>query len=147
MTIALSCDFDWPYQCFIERIPIFLVGIYCYRYDATEVMKRAVLLFAMSFVVAAGLWVKHIVHTYTLLYTLSPFVIIGIGVCCNYFRNVFKWLKWLGKHSLEIYVTNCIAMKLVSYDWMVAPSVMYWVLLFILTPIVFKINHLFVLKR
>ena len=147
LTIAIAFNLDWTYQCLMERVPIFLVGLYCYRYDETKVMKNTSIWFFVAFVIMVALLIKHIVHTYTVFYTLAPFVILCIGCVLRHVNQDFGLLKILGKYSLEIYITNCIVMKLVSYKWMVMPSIMYWVLIFLLTPIVIKVNQLFVSKR
>lgn len=145
LTIAIAFNLDWTYQCLIERIPIFLVGIFCYRYDETKVMKDTLIWFMVAFMIMIPLLYKHIVHTYTLIYTLAPFIILCIGAVLRMrmANRELELLKILGKYSLEIYITNCIVMKLVSYKWMVMPSVMYWALIFLLTPIIIKMNQFF----
>ena len=147
LTIAIAFDLDWTYQCLIERVPIFLVGIYCYRYDETKVMKKTIIWFMVAFVVMGTFLFNHIVHTYTVLYTLSPIVILSIGCVLKLLNCELGLLKILGKYSLEIYITNCIVMRLVSYKWMVIPSIMYWGLIFILTPLVIKFNQIFISRR
>ena len=103
--------------------------------------------YSVAFLVMVALFVIHIAHTYTVTYMLAPFLILGIGIALNKIKWRMDWLKTLGKYSLEIYITNCIVMRLVSYEWMVIPSIMYWVLLSSLTPAMIYINKLFLPKR
>lgn len=145
--IAIAFNLDWTYQCLMERVPIFLVGIYCYRYDKAKVIKNASIWFLATFGVMEVLLMKNIVHTYTVFYTLALYVILFIGCVLRLVNRELGLLKIIGRYSLEIYITNCIVMKLVSYKWMLMPSVMYWVFIFLLTPIVIKMNLLFVSRR
>ena len=145
LCIAACCasiyyNLEWYHSCFLLRLPIFYLGICCYKFNCARTYERSLLFFASGGVILTVLWFKGIVHTYTIIYPFAPFFILVISWLVSKSNRDNSILKWFGNHSIEIYVTNCIVMRLISYEWMVFPSVMYFVLMLIITPFVIEIN-------
>ena len=138
--ISVCFNLEWYHQCLLLRLPIFYLGICCYKFNCAETFKRALLLFTLGFVAFAVLWLKGTAHTYSIIYPFAPFVILAISWLLSKRNRNYSMLRWFGKNSIEIYVTNCIVMRLIAYDLTIMPSVMYFILLFVLTPIIIQIN-------
>ena len=151
LCIAACCfsvylNLKWYHQCFLLRLPIFYLGICCYKFNCAEIFKRALLLFTLGLVVFVVLWLKGWAHTYSIIYPFAPFVIMSISWLLLKSNSNYSILRWFGKHSLEIYVTNCIVMRLIACDWMIMPSIMYLFLMLIITPFVIEINKIISIK-
>ncbi len=138
--VSVFFRLEWYHQCLLLRLPIFYVGICCYKHSFVKAFKSSLLIFGVAFVLFVVLWFNRLTHTFTIIYPLAPFVILGISVLLAKSKNSFIILKWIGKHSLEIYVTDCIVMQLISNHWILIPSIMYFVLLGLITPAVCFIN-------
>lgn len=139
--ISIVVDLEWFHQCLLLRVPIFYLGICCYKYSCDVKFKQALVFYSVAFAVFVFLWLNHITRTYTIMYPLAPFLILAISFLLSNSNKNYAILKWMGKHSIEIYVTNCIVMRLVASDWMVMPSIMYFVLILTITPFVIVINR------
>lgn len=138
--VSVFFRLEWYHQCLLLRLPIFYLGICCYKHSFVKAFKSSLLIFGVAFVLFVVLWFNRLTHTFTIIYPLAPFVILGISVLLAKSKNSFIILKWIGKHSLEIYVTDCIVMQLISNHWILIPSIMYFVLLGLITPAVCFIN-------
>lgn len=111
--LLLTRGFDWYYETAIGRIPIFVLGIMCYPYNSysKKIYFGGVLSFALFFVLSVLLYHYKYLHTYVLMYMLSPVVILLIAISLQgvvKVQAIKGFFRLLGKYSLEIYVANTL---------------------------------------
>lgn len=112
---ALTVGFSWYYDTAIGRIPVFLMGILCYPFDdkAYIIVKRCIVIFALSLLLTVLLYMFGRVNTYVLLYMLSPLclMLLGLFLRSNLCKGSIKsFLHIVGKYTLEIYVANVLVL-------------------------------------
>lgn len=97
----------WFQESAFCRVFIFLSGIYLY----TAINKRNALLFILVF---GGLMaINYISDNVCMTYYLAPFMICIIMIfvyLANRLLTIKNILEYIGTHTLELYVANCIAM-------------------------------------
>lgn len=130
--ISLLFSLDGRYNCFISRIPIFCYGIFLYkRYENTHINnKDNILSLFLSISILTFIFCQ---SQFLLISMLSPFIM----ECCmilykwykdntnyisatNYHKHKTRLtnlpiifipskinLKFIGKHSLELFLANC----------------------------------------
>lgn len=111
--LILTKDMKWYYETAIGRIPIFILGVMCYPYNSysKKLYLGGLLSFALLFILSVPLYFNGYLHTYVLLYWLSPVCILFVAFFMLVMANAqaFKIVfNWLGKYSLEIYVANVL---------------------------------------
>ena len=90
-------------------MPIFLLGIMCYK--DKDFFKKGLIIFTAFLIPAILLYLRGLIHTYTLMYCLGPVIILLVALVVPYVKSnktLCKWFSWMGNKSLEIYVANCI---------------------------------------
>ena len=133
------------YETFIGRVPVFLLGIMCYK-DRTF-FKYGLAIFTVFLIPALLLYMRGLVHTYTLMYCLGPIIILAVAYVvpiCQKNENLCKALSWMGGKSLEIYVANCIVCIVLGASisgWEMTAA--YWLLHIPIVLIVCWLNNVF----
>ena len=92
---------EWYHNCFLGRIPIFLLGIYLYFKEKANVYP---------FLVICAILVISKCNGYMIISMLCPLLLL-ILLWIKNFINV-NVITWLGKYTLEIYLSNSIALYL-----------------------------------
>lgn len=103
----------WYYETAIGRIPIFVLGVMCYPYNSysKKLYLGGLLSFALLFILSVPLYYYGFLHTYVLLYWLSPVCILFVALFLQVIANckaIKSLIYQLGKYSLEIYVANVL---------------------------------------
>ena len=106
-------DVKWYFETAIGRIPIFMLGVMCYPYNSycKKIYFGGLLSFVLLFILSVPLYFYGFLHTYVLLYWLSPVCILGVALFLQKIVNVQSiksFFHQLGKYSLEIYVANVL---------------------------------------
>ena len=143
LSIFTSNDLNQFYETFLGRIPIFVLGIICYKSKFFFIIGSK--LFLAILIPALILYCYHLIHTYVLMYCLGPLVILLISCVIpailshGRLTNIFKLL---GDYSLEIYIANtiiCIVVGPLFTGWVM--SLVYWSLHVLITPILYLANN------
>lgn len=147
-------DIDWIYGCAIGRVPIFMLGILCYRELTNKKRDSWYVVFlslTLSFVYLA-IYMSHksALPTFGLIYFLAPATLIMLGFFLSHLNNEQKhWVQnvteYCGVHSLEIYVSNVIAMKIMgcfSYNTLVISLAMYFIFTLFISYFTIRIQSL-----
>ena len=102
----------WFQDSALCRVPIFLAGILIYV--AKKKWLAVSLILSYFFLLTCY---SYVTGNVCLTYYVAPFVICLL-MAFTYFVNkvgiIKAVLEYIGKHTLELYVANCIAMKIVS---------------------------------
>jgi len=147
IVLAVFARFElvFYYETFIGRVPVFLLGIMCYK-DRTF-FKYGLAIFTVFLIPALLLYMRGLVHTYTLMYCLGPIIILAVAYVvpiCQKNENLCKALSWMGGKSLEIYVANCIVCIVLGASisgWKMTAA--YWLLHIPIVLIVCWLNNVF----
>lgn len=134
-------DLSWQYNCAVGRLPIFLLGICCYR-KKCNTFHLGLIIFFVAFLLSLPLYYYGYIHTYIILYWCAPMIMLMLSPIIRCLLNTFigKGLNWLGKHSLEIYVSNVIVMAWLPYFLSYNKFVVYWMMLIAVLPLIYKLN-------
>lgn len=144
-------DIQWQFRCLISRIPVFLLGIAIYlphfeiewqkgRYDLCIyifLLICAIYLHQNNFLIGALL-------IYPILLIAS---IYDKQLCLfktkSYAQSV---IIYMGKHSLQIYIANCLMMYSITIDYyskfwnLIIYSIEHFILILILNAITNKLQ-------
>ena len=108
----------WRYECALGRIPVFCMGIMSYYGIQHQEQSKKALTFAlvslMLLIPAVMLYIEKEINTYILFYLLAPLFILTLNWIMpkiNFNKTIDKYLSFIGKYSLEIYVANIIALN------------------------------------
>lgn len=143
--ILLSAlNLDWSYECALGRLGIYITGIVCFLDDKNRTYKNTTIIYLLLLPAVFALYMGGYLHTYMIMYFLAPFVIIGICAIfsmINKENQVVKLLNIIGGVTLEIYVANCICMKLQSSFEILNGILLYWGLNLLIAPMVIILNR------
>ena len=125
LLVAWYLPTTWFQDSALCRVPIFLAGILVYVAKKKSIVFSLILSF---FILLAGF--SYVTGKVCLTYYFAPFVICLL-MAFTYFVNkvgiINAVLEYIGKHTLELYVANCIAMKIVSsVDGVVEKNAVYY---------------------
>lgn len=143
LAVFAAFDLAFYYETFIGRVPIFLLGIMCYK--DRGFFKQGLIVFTAFLIPAIFLYMKGLIHTYTLIYCLGPVIILIIALIVPFVKSkviLNKCFSWMGKRSLEIYVANsiiCICLSSILSGWTM--TITYWLLHFPVVQIICRLNN------
>lgn len=130
----------WIYDCLLGRLPIFLTGILAYK--RPKDLWVIVLLFWLLLPFSCYVWISTpFINTLcvTLLFLICTMILLSIQ---NY-QGIKKVIDLAGKHSLELYIGNCLAMLLqfhtISNKWIAIIS--YFILTIFFSCVLNYINQ------
>lgn len=108
MILAFSAIYilkpDWPYESFIARIPLYILGILYYNYKGNLANLKVPLLLCLVF-----FQLSYNAHEYfMMLATFMPVLLLSLIVICNNINN-HHVISYIGSKSLEIFFGNIIA--------------------------------------
>lgn len=131
----------WFQDSALCRLPIFLTGILIY----TSKNKLQAIVFVLLFFVALCAFCLY-TGKISLTYYLAPFVIVFL-ILIVYVQNsiVFsrRVAEFLGAYTLELYIANCVAMKLVPLATdILVKQVIYYGATIIIAFVLYKMNKL-----
>lgn len=113
--VFLILDFyniQWAHDAFISRVPVFLLGIYYYRYKFTRHFLFLLLLYLIC-----AFFVSPDLSLFLKYAFLSPIVIIAIAsfyVIISKIKLIYSFIILCGKNSLEIYLAHIISFSLIK---------------------------------
>lgn len=104
---TLLFDFNWSYECFIGRIPIFCLGILLFEYK-NQITNRSIITITLLLSIMAMVNTA-LLHNNRFLTTalLSPALILSLLIILEKI-HFWKNVKEIGKVSFELYISNCI---------------------------------------
>ena len=124
LIIISAYDIHWWYGCAIGRLPIFLLGIFCFLDDSYDKrsFKKCCWFFFFVFLIAVFLYRKgYYMRGYFLTDMITPVLLLSISLLLSRINNCrftlpSKILSLLGNYTLEIYVANVITMVFLGYN-------------------------------
>lgn len=132
---------EWQWDCFVSRIPMFLLGILCYRGIPCKGKIESMLLVSVFF------WLLLTAYGQSVFYMVSSVSIVlmfVIGVVLqndtivnNRIRNI---LIFCGKHSYEIYISNYFTMTVVKLMFHSQRDIIGIVILYVASSIIFALG-------
>ena len=111
LSVAWYLPTTWFQNSALCRVPIFLAGIQIYVAKRKSIATSLMLSFFFLLTCFS-----YITGKVCLTYYMAPFVIsllIAFAYIINKIEKVKAILEYIGKYTLELYVANCLAMKLV----------------------------------
>lgn len=111
--IAHVANFGWGYGAFVARVLVFLLGIFYYfNKDKVKPLAIALVFFIIAGILCPARLILFLKYTF-----LSPLMIVGIALfylVVQKVKMVVVPIKFIGKHSLEVYLGNIIAFKAIA---------------------------------
>ena len=117
-------SFEWYHQTFINRFPIFLLGIYVWlrmnskdKEWANTVIHVCLIMTIISFLIVLC---TRGTFLYLVISLLSPAIVFMLAMTRNvliknrYGRFVDNVIDFVGRHSLEFFIGNCWTMLLMN---------------------------------
>ena len=102
--------------CGIARIPMFCWGVYLFSY-CKDFKGKEVFIWYLFYACITLISAYFRLHLYWILDTIAPFFLLFLYWLCKRIISNYNWinngLAFLGKHTLEIYVSNLIALGVV----------------------------------
>lgn len=107
VTILYLFKVLWWYDCFISRIPIFVFGIICARYNIVLCHKT------IKWLVIIGILLFILCYVFISRFLAASFLVLPIFFIINLYLKYFnkrliESCCYIGKHSLEIYLANVL---------------------------------------
>lgn len=102
--ILYVIEIPWWYDCFISRIPIFLLGIVCARFKLT--LNKIIILTIIGVILFLPCFNFISKFLATSFLVLPIFLIISLIQGIN--KKYLDFISYFGKHSLEIYLANVL---------------------------------------
>jgi len=156
--LCFSLPMAWDHYCLIGRLPIFALGIWFYlkrnSMTSTDVSVLKILVTYGLLLFAFDLLIPNDRTRFLAPAFVAPLLILAITLLYQYLslksEQVVALINFIGKHSLEIYVANCITgvvchkgLELTGYGgvmiefvWIAALSViLFWVNKMVLSPL------------
>lgn len=143
ITLLSALNLDWNYECALGRLGLYVTGIVCFLDDKIKAYKKTMIIYLLLLPAVLALYMGGYLHTYMIMYFLAPFVIIGICTILNMFdqeSKIVHLLNFVGGVTLEIYVANCISMKLQRSFENLNGVTIYWILNLLIVPVVIILN-------
>lgn len=103
--IALSFfAIPWQYDCFVARIPIFILGIIIYLYRNDEKKQKQYTFISFIFLLS------NINLNISLYYTIATFcpLLLILFHTRKEFVNKIPYIRFIGAHTLEIFLGNSL---------------------------------------
>ena len=134
--LSILCG-KWEYVCAIGRIPIFILGILLYINK--KPLKKYLFIFCFFFLLTIPLFILGLLPRFYVFYMAAP-IIIGLmgllGEIIIQSEGIKSVLEWIGKHTLELYVTNIVICYVMKHNDYFAGGFIVYLLGFVaLTPL------------
>lgn len=134
--LLLSTDMEWWYDCFISRLPIFLLGVVIYRYsvDIKRIVWTGIILCIPAYIFVSPFFAVSLIAL--------PLITCSLNMLNKANDWQGKMITAFGRYSFEIYCSNIIIHKVfLSYE----PSMPYKILMYvflqgILAMVLVKVN-------
>lgn len=140
--LAVVYDIPWYYQTAFGRLPIFILGVLCYK--STDNYKIGLGVFSIVLFIVVLLYIKGLISTYYLVYSIAPWVILLISFSLPAIKKskvLDKMLSFMGEHSLEIYVANVLILVYTKSLFHGSfTTFIYWGLHIVLIPVFCLLN-------
>ena len=141
----------WFYQCAFSRIPIFLLGILCYQRNTPETYRQGLLVFLPVLLVMGAFFGLGFVEKFELVYMSAPFILFLLAfIFSSAIRKqnrVYSIFSFLGKYSLEIYLSNMLILSMIPHIQLPIPIVLSYAGLHVLfVPGIVSVNR-FIQKK
>lgn len=143
VVLLSALNLDWNYECALGRLGIYITGIVCFLDDKNRVYKKTTTIYLLLLPAVLALYMGGYLHTYMIMYFLAPLVIIGICAIFSMFnkeRRMVQLINLVGGVTLEIYVANCICMKLQRTYEGLNGEYIYWALNLLIAPMIIILN-------
>ncbi|WP_370799503.1 hypothetical protein [Xylanibacter rarus] len=102
--ILYVIEMPWWYDCFISRIPIFLLGIVCARFKLT--LNTIIILTIIGIILFLPCF------NFISKFLAASFLVLPIFLIISSIQGINKkyldFISYFGKHSLEIYLANVL---------------------------------------
>lgn len=102
--ILYVIEIPWWYDCFISRIPIFLLGIVCARFKLT--LNKIIILTIIGVILFLPCF------NFISKFLATSFLVLPIFLIISSIQGINKkyldFISYFGKHSLEIYLANVL---------------------------------------
>lgn len=102
--ILYVIEMPWWYDCFISRIPIFLLGIVCARFKLT--LNKIIILTIIGIILFLPCF------NFISKFLAASFLVLPIFLIISSIQGINKkyldFISYFGKHSLEIYLANVL---------------------------------------
>lgn len=143
LVLLSTLSLDWSYECALGRLGIYITGIACFLDDENKTYKKMMIIHLILLPIVIALYIGGWLHTYIMMFFIAPFVIIGICailIMANKKSHIIHLLNLVGGVTLEIYVANCISMKLQSSFEILNGVLLYWILNLLIVPLIIILN-------
>ena len=124
----------------INKIPIFIVGIYAGQLSLSEMKKESIIFFCLT----GMFWVisfflkshfEYAVEIYTMtekiVYMFAICILLSVSENLVFVKWICKMLKWFGRYSLELYVLHLLIFSFLSSEMLfgnTSPTVKVWIM-------------------
>jgi peptidoglycan/LPS O-acetylase OafA/YrhL len=118
----------WFYQCAFSRIPVFLLGILCYQRNTPETYKQGLTVFLPVLLLTGAFFYMGFVQKFELVYMSAPFILFLLAFIFSSAvrrqNRVYSIFSFLGKYSLEIYLSNLLVLSTIPHIQLPVPVVL-----------------------
>lgn len=107
-------NISWWYDCFISRIPIFIFGIVCAKYEISQKVFLIITLLGLLFYFPCSIFFSEFLAA---SFLVLPIIIIVAHLIQNVDKRIIELISFMGKRSLELYLANVFVLYVLkSYD-------------------------------